>query len=234
MAWYKAYHRPAFTTAVLQYDSANAQTYILDAVAHDVEVVTPNINTSTQNYELSGNAIYLPLTEVAFLGDNAIEFILHDRETNGPYSSYEDFAARVPKRKCNSRARGMLERIGAFKGLSGDPTSAIEKYTELPVLSDYQNQLEILSYIIPTKETYSKIEKLRNTPAKKGYTRFAGFVAKIENKKSSHGEYTVYTLSPNGSFWVRSPKAKLTIGMFVSGTKSKFGHSGDVKVYRMS
>lgn len=238
MAWYKVYHRPAFTAAVLQYDRANAQTYILDAIEHDMEVVMPHINFSSTEYEVSvvegRMKIFLPLTDVSFLGEKSIAYILDNRQENGPFLSYEDFGKRIPRKLCNNRTKGLMERIGAFAGLEGDPASIIEKYTELPILEPYETQLEILKYVIPTKELLGKINTLRTQPAKKGYLRFAGFISTLEKKKSDYGEYTVFKLSPFGSFWCRTPSAKLRVGAFVSGTKSKFGQSSDVKVYRLS
>jgi hypothetical protein len=125
----------------------------------------------------------------------------------------------------------MLERIGAFKGLDGDPASIIENYTELPIKGRYETHLEILGYIVPTKEMVEKIKKLRSIPAKRGYLRFAGFIKEVKKKHSEHGDYWVYNLSPEGSFWSRKENTKLSVGKLVSGTKSRFGHSNDVKIY---
>lgn len=234
MAWYKVNFREAFTVSVLQYDRANAQTYILDAIEHDIEVMMPHINHSSNEYEYIGKKIYLPLDDIAFLGVKAADFLLEERAKNGEFESYEDFAKRVPSKTCNNRARQMLERIGAFEGLSGNPESAIKKYSELPVNTNYENQLEILGYVIPKGDLYRKMQVLGNRPVKKDYLRFAGFISKVHKKTSAHGPYTVYNLSPSGSFWVRGEaNPKFKVGVFVSGSKSKFGHSNDVKIYRL-
>lgn len=233
MAWYKVYHRAAFTVAVLQYDKANAQTYILDAIEHGMQVAMPNVNYSDQSYTLHDNTIYLPLNDIAFLGETAVQTILAEREKGGKFASYEDFSQRIPKRQCNNRAKIMLERIGAFKGLTGDPGRAIDKYETIPVGSIYDTQLEILGYVIPSRELFAKIQDISKKPVKRGYTRFAGFISKLTNKRSVHGEYTVFTLSPSGSFWMRDARPSLKVGVFVSGSKSKFGHSTDVKTYRL-
>lgn len=233
MAWYKVYHRPAFTTAVLQYDKANAQTYILDAIEHGLEVQMPDINYSDSEYALQRNTIYLPLSDIAFLGEGAVQKIVEERKANGPFMSYEDFGKRINKRTCNNRAKMMLERIGAFLTLSGDPASLIDRYDEIPVKNKYDTQLEILGYVVPSRALFAKIQNMAQKPAKKGYTRFAGFISKVTRKRSIHGEYSVFTLSPSGSFWMREPRSSLKVGVFVSGTKSKFGHSTDVKTYRL-
>jgi hypothetical protein len=127
----------------------------------------------------------------------------------------------------------MLERVGAFKDLSGNPSSLIDKYDDLPIASLYDTQLEILGYVVPTPILVDKMDILRKKETKKGYLRFAGFISKVVNKKSEHGEYSVFTLSPSGSFWMRTPKPWLKVGVFVSGSKSKFGHSIDVKRYTL-
>lgn len=240
MAWYKHYHRAAFTIAVLHYDTVNAQSHILDAIEHDMEIRMPHVNHSLGNHAMAWsqlslrNQIFLPLTDIAFLGERSAVFIIQERLVHGDYLSYEDFAKRVPAKVCNNRTRQMMERIGAFDGLPGDPTSAIKEYNTIPVNDKYENQLEILGYVVPERLTYQKMRALADKPAKKGYLRFTGFIQKITRKESSHGVYVVYTLSPSGSFWVRGElSSRLKVGKFVSGTKSKFGHSNDVVVYRL-
>jgi DNA polymerase-3 subunit alpha len=232
MAWYKVYHRAAFTVAVLQYDKANAQTYILDAIEHGLDIRMPHVNHSTNDYQLVGNTIYLPLSDINFLGDKAAEVIMEERKAK-LFDSYADFDKRVARKQCNNRSRTMLERIGAFSSLDGSPSDAIQKYEEVPILGQYQNQLEVLGYVVPSRSLLRKIQAAAELPAKKGYTRFAGFISKVTKKKSIHGEYTVFTLSPSGQFWTREPKASFKVGAFITGTKSKFGHSIDAKVYRL-
>lgn len=233
MAWYKVIDRPAYTTAVIQYDRDNAQTYILDAVESGLLVGMPNINYSKKEYTLNNNTIYLPLSDVAFLGEKAVDFVLEEREKNGLFESYADFNKRIPKRTCNNRARGMLERLGAFRGLSGDPADAIEKYDELELKGTYMTQLEILGYVVPSRELLEKMQRVAEQKAPKGQTAFSGFIKKITKKKSVHGEYTVFDLAPTGSFWMREPRPTLKVGVFVSGSKTRYGSSSNVKTYRL-
>lgn len=234
MAWYKVYYRSAFTVAVLQYDSANAQTYILDAIRNGLNVYTPHVNHSQPSrYTQRGDSIYMPLNTIAFVGDKAAEVIFEKSKEVLGFKFYEEFDKLVPKKICNNRAKGMLERIGAFDGLEGDPSAIIKDYENLPVRGRYQTQLELLGYIVPTPEIVEKIEALRTAPARKGYLRFAGFIQEIKKKTSSHGDYWVYNLSPEGSFWSRKENPRLTVGKLVSGTKSRFGHSNDCRAYRL-
>lgn len=232
MAWYKVHHRAAFTLSTLQYDRANAQTYILDAVNNGMKIAMPHINYSERNYTLHGNTIYLPLSDISYLGEKGVVELIGERIRGGNFTSYEDFNKRIAKRACNNRARGMLERIGAFEGLVGNPGEAIKDYAELPIKDKYQTQLEILGYIVPSPVLLAKIKKLEEKAARPGYTRYTGFISRLENKKSSHGPYAVYHLSPTGSFWVRG-EADFSVGQFVSGTKSRFGHSTDTRAYNL-
>lgn len=233
MAWYKLYHRAAFTVAVLQYDKANSQTYILDAIESGLRIEMPHINYSGKEYELVDNTIFLPLSDVAYLGEKAVDAILEARLKVGNFTTFEQLA-EIPKRALNNRGKTMLERIGAFSGIDGDPTKFIEKYEKISVGNRYETQLEILGYIVPSRELYAKMKRIASEPAKKGKTRFAGFINRITKKKSIHGEYTVFNLSPEGSFWTREPRPSMKVGAFVSGTKSHFGHSIDVKTYKLS
>lgn len=151
------------------------------------------------------------------------------------FDSYEDFAKRVPKKKCNNRTKMHLERIGAFEGFTDDPSVAIANYEDIPIKGTYQNQLEMLGYVVPTPDMLTRINNLRDKPAKKGYLRYAGFVKEIKSKVSSHGPYCVFNLSPEGSFWIRDEVAavRFPVGTFVFGTKSHFGHSTDCRSFRL-
>jgi len=233
LAYFKAYYRPEFTVAMLRYDKGNAQTYIMDAVQNGLYINMPAINISSEEYELSGDTIYLPLSDVAFLGEEAVKTIVEERRSNGHFLSYEEFDKRVPKKKCNSRAKTQLERIGAFKTLTGDPKSMMPKYDEIPVEHSFAVQLDVLGYVVPTQSLIRVMEKLLAVPCKKEYERFAGFVTEMVDKKSAKGEYRVYHLSPHGSFWCRPASSVIGVGSFVSGSKSFYGSTNDVKVYRL-
>lgn len=234
MAWYKVHHRPAFTVAVLQYDRPNAQTYMLDAIASGLQVMMPHVNYSNNQHDLVHHNIFLPLNDIAFLGEKGSEYIIEERKKNGAFVSYADFDKRIPKKVCNNRARQLMERIGAFDKMTGNPEDAIKDYASIPVRSSYQNQLEILGYVIPKPSLIRKMDEMLHQPCKKNFTRFVGFVSGMKRKKSVHGEYLVYTLSPSGSFWTRNVSKVIPVGTFVSGTKSHFGHSNDVKSYRLT
>ena len=233
LAYYKCYYRAAFTTAMLKYDKGNAQTYLLDAVEQTLSIGLPSINYSSKEYELFEECIYLPLTDVNFVGEAAVDAIIKEREAGGLFKGCEDFAKRVPKKQCNNRAKTQLERIGAFREFTDDPTKAIDKYTEIPILDTYQTQLETLGYIIPSASLIKKMKEVRGKPCKKDEERFIGFVTKMEDKKSDRGPYRVYTLSPFGSFWVREYGEKIQVGSFVSGIKNFYGHGKEMKIYRL-
>lgn len=228
MAWYKLYYRSAFIASVLQYDRPNAQTYIIDALKSGVEIVMPSVSHPSLDYLLHGNTIYIPLSDVAYVGEKGAEYIVQEVQRNGPIESYEDFGKRIPKKLVNNRAKTMLERIGAFRYLSGDPAALIDKYAEIPVRAAHENQLEILKYVVPTKEIVEKMAKLGQ-----GADRFCGFISSIEKRTSQHGDYILVRLSPEGSFWVRGAPPKLQVGKLVAGTKTRFGSSSDFKTYRI-
>lgn len=233
LAYFKVYHRAAFITAMLKYDKGNSQTYIVDAIKDGLKIAMPHVNRSTADYTLHDDVIYLPLGDINYLGEVAVQEIVEERVKGGKFESYADFAKRIAKKKCNNRAKQQLERVGAFEGLAGSPADAIEKYEDVPVGSDYQTQLETLGYIIPTPELVKKMEELRSIPVKRDQERFAGFVTKMDDRKSEKGPYRVYTLSPFGSFWIREPGDKIQVGSFVAGTKNFYGMGLDTKVYRL-
>jgi hypothetical protein len=124
-------------------------------------------------------------------------------------------------------------RIGAFDKFDGDPKSALPKYEEVPIENPYTMQLEVLGYVVPTMSLLTKIEELLAQPCRKDFERFAGFVTRIVDKESMKGAYRVYHLSPYGSFWMRPHTEGIKVGSFVSGSKSYYGNSNDVKIFRL-
>jgi DNA polymerase-3 subunit alpha len=233
MAWFKVHYRPAFTTAMLQYDRGDAQTYIFDAVESGLSISTPHINVSDFGYVLQGDTIYIPLNDVSHLGEKAAQYIIDDRQQHGPYVSYEDFNKRIPKKLCNSRVRVFLQNIGAFEGLAGDPASAIPTYASLPVLGPFEAQLEALGYVIPTDKLLKAMKRIRATKRMVREEPFVGFVTSTKDKMSAHGAFKVFYLSPFGSFWLRGHMYGVQKGSFVSGIKNRYGHATKLKIHKL-
>jgi DNA polymerase III alpha subunit len=150
--------------------------------------------------------------------------VLEERDRNGPFLSFEDFAKRVPKRACNSRNRTSLYHLGAFSSFTDSPDKFIEDYTSLPIFEETEAQQEFLGYTIPTRRVMAMIEKFS-----KGEF-VSGFVRAWKDKKNKKGQtYRVFYLSPEGSFWLRDDFEKYEEGDFLVVQKTSWGLGKKVK-----
>lgn len=81
----------------------------------------PNINKSGSGFEMEENsesieklAIRFGLSGIKNVGGAAIENIVNERNTNGPFISFSDFCLRVDSQKINKRVLESLIKVGAM------------------------------------------------------------------------------------------------------------------------
>lgn len=122
-AYLKANYPIEFMAAILSSELGNA-----DKVAHFVDecsnmnipVLGPSINESRQNFtpivdkETEQGSIRFGLAAIKGVGDSATLKILEDRQKNGPFKDFLDFAHRVDTRTVNKRVIECLIKTGAF------------------------------------------------------------------------------------------------------------------------
>jgi DNA polymerase-3 subunit alpha len=120
-AWLKAHHRPEFCAASMSFDMA--QTDKLALVVEDmrrggVECLPPCINASNAFYTVEEGAVRYALGALKGVGEKAMESVVGERESRGPFKSFEDFAGRIEPRLLNRRQMESLAGAGAFDVLN--------------------------------------------------------------------------------------------------------------------
>jgi len=113
-AYFKAHHPTAFFTAALRTEkNENDQVGLIqDAEAHGIDVRPPSVNKSGQKFTAveGKEEIRFGLGTIKNVGQEA-EKIIDEREENGPYESFLDFAVRaIP----NLRAVKSLIKAGGM------------------------------------------------------------------------------------------------------------------------
>lgn len=104
-----------------------------------VEVAPPDINGSNLDFSLEGEGIRFGLSAVKHVGEGAIEAIVAAREEDGPFSSVEDFCARVDWRVVNKRVLESLVKCGAFDSLGVERAKLI---TNLDRIVSFGSQMQ--------------------------------------------------------------------------------------------
>jgi DNA polymerase-3 subunit alpha len=93
----KLYYRKEFMTALLRHNidkTDHLLEYMLDCSRMKIEVVKPDINKSTDQFELEGGRIYAPIDFIKGIGGKALDKIMSERRTNGEYLGFDDFRER--------------------------------------------------------------------------------------------------------------------------------------------
>ncbi|MDO8363635.1 MAG: DNA polymerase III subunit alpha, partial [Actinomycetota bacterium] len=141
-AYLKAHYPVEYMACLLTSVKSNldkAAVYLSDARATGVKVLTPDINRSVTDFAAlapeevpvdvvlptgSPGAITFGLSAIRNVGEGLVELLLRERDANGPYDSFHDFAERVPEPVLNKRTVESLIKAGAFDGL-GHPRKGL-------------------------------------------------------------------------------------------------------------
>ena len=123
-AYLKHYYPKEFMTALFQTNPVMSVTYTREARRMGIPVLGPDVNESGSTYTLTkSGSIRYGLSSIKFVASGASTL-----QELGPYSSMEDFVARVPSRKINKRAAIALIKCGVFDSLCGSSKQALYEY----------------------------------------------------------------------------------------------------------
>jgi DNA polymerase-3 subunit alpha len=134
-AYLKAHHPVEYFACLLTSVKSSlekAAVYIAECRAMGIKVLNPDINRSVTDFAAlepaavpagtglalgSPGAITFGLSAVRNVGAGLVGLLLAEREANGPFTSFYDFAERVPEPVLNKRAVESLIKAGAFDSL---------------------------------------------------------------------------------------------------------------------
>jgi DNA polymerase-3 subunit alpha len=117
-AYLKAHFPVEFIAALLTSEMHSIDgvvKYINECRAHHIDVLPPDINSGDTIFTVADGKIRFGLAAVKNVGEGAIEAIIEERRTNGPYNSLFDFCERVDLRRVNKRVIESLIACGAFE-----------------------------------------------------------------------------------------------------------------------
>jgi|688.fasta_scaffold03697_10 DNA polymerase-3 subunit alpha len=132
-AYLKANYPVEFMAGVLSYEISNPDkiaNFVSECFEMGIKVLPPDINRSalkfapefvlkpdvdpnTQDPNVP-NSIRYGLSAIKNVGEGAMEAAIDEREKNGPFTSLEDFAARMDNRAVNKKLMEALVKAGAF------------------------------------------------------------------------------------------------------------------------
>ncbi|KAF0092911.1 MAG: DNA polymerase III subunit alpha [Puniceicoccaceae bacterium 5H] len=128
-AYLKANYPVQFMAAVLGCEMGNAEKmagFLEECQAINVPVLGPNVNESRESFtpimdaDGKSGSIRFGLAAIKGVGEAPAHAIIEEREQNGPFASFKDFAQRIDSSVANRRVLESLVKAGAFDDLGQD------------------------------------------------------------------------------------------------------------------
>ncbi|MDH3432969.1 MAG: DNA polymerase III subunit alpha, partial [Gammaproteobacteria bacterium] len=117
-AYLKAHYPAAFMAAVMSADLDNTDRLVTlkdDCRKQKLRLLPPNINQSEYAFSVADEqAILYGLGAIKGVGRAAVESLIRERKTGGPYSGLAEFCRRVDHDKINRRALEAMIKAGAM------------------------------------------------------------------------------------------------------------------------
>jgi len=122
-AYLKANYPVEFMAASLSSELGDADKvshFVDESMDMGIPVLGPDINESLHDFtpvpdpEGEGGSIRFGLSAIKGVGDSATQKIVEEREANGPFQNFQDFAGRVDLRAINRRVMECLIKTGGF------------------------------------------------------------------------------------------------------------------------
>lgn len=151
--WLKTYYTVEFYAAAFSLLGVDKLLELVkDAEEFGIEVLPPDINQSTDEFEiLTDTKLLIPFNRIKGVGPSATAAILKAR-SDGPFTSKDDFVSRVSKR-CHTGHLKLLQRVGAFRSID----VPYDTETVCTRLKDQQELLEnLMLHIVPVHKTINK------------------------------------------------------------------------------
>jgi DNA polymerase III subunit alpha len=130
-AYLKAHYPAAFMAAVLSADMDRTDkivTLIDDCALVGLTVLPPNVNASGHAFAVADAAtIRYGLGAIKGVGRSAVDALVEERETNGPYASLEDLCHRVDLQRVNRRVLEALIRSGSCDSLGANRAAQMQR-----------------------------------------------------------------------------------------------------------
>lgn len=107
-------------------DTKKFRQYLDFIKSRKIEILPPDINVSSMDFDVSEGKILFGLAGIMGLGEKTVEAILKERSENGPFNSFNDFLVRNDDRVLNNTTLTNLILGGAFDRLGFNRHTLIE------------------------------------------------------------------------------------------------------------
>jgi len=133
-AYLKAHYPVEFMAAVLSSELGNADNvakFIGECSAMGLDVLGPDVNESGINFTPAKGKIRFGMGAIKGVGEGASARIIEEREANGHFKNFTDFAKRMDGHAVNKRVVEGLVKAGAFDNCGDERAYLIANYEDL-------------------------------------------------------------------------------------------------------
>ena len=178
-AYLKVHYPVEFMAALMTSIMGNSDKvveYIRECNAIGIPVNPPDINKSFSKFSVEGDSIRFGLAAVKNVGVNIIENIVKEREENGEFKDFVDFAKRLDSKDTNKRVIESLIKCGAFDQISENRATLMAGYESvLESISmdrkkNVQGQISLFDAFSTQVEEVSDIQIATNMPFVREFT----------------------------------------------------------------
>lgn len=176
-AYLKANYPVEYIAALLTSERGNTDKivrYISECKAMGINILPPDVNESSKDFTVVGDAIRFGLAAVKNVGEAAIDAIISARESEGRFTSIYDFCKKADLRKVNKKVIESLIKCGACDsfGVKRSQLMAvyervIEKLSQIKK-EEAKNQISIFSGLTATEAAAGIAEPGNNTEVEAG------------------------------------------------------------------
>ena len=157
MAYLKANYNKYFMKCLLDnvISTSSTKEYIYEAKLNNIKILEPNINLSSNSYEIEDGLRY-PLIGIKNVGYNAVTKILEERK-NGKYKNIFDFVKRTYSKQVNKETLISLIDAGCFDDFKINHRTLVENIDIIINYAELSKDIDDLE--IPTLQQYKEYTK---------------------------------------------------------------------------
>ena len=167
MAYLKAHYPYLFMKNLLTMNigsESKIKEYIYECKVNNIDILPPDINISTNRFEINANSIRYPLTGIKSIGINSINTILDERR-KGDFKDIYDFIKRCYGKSINKKTIESLIFAGCFDcfGFNRKTLFAnLDMLINYGEIGDILSDEESLRPVLIEQNEFSKKEMLLN------------------------------------------------------------------------
>lgn len=174
MAFLKTYFFKYFETAILNNvigNDSKTKIYLAEIRQNNIKILPPDINESTDKYEVKNNDIRCPLSIITNVGTLVSREIIKKREES-PYQDFIDFVVRTYSIGINKKVLISLIKAGCFNSFGTNEKTLINNLDSIinyAELAKDAGMIELSKPNLASYEDYTKEEQIDNQLAVFGF-----------------------------------------------------------------